>query len=190
MTVVGTDNGNFLGGGIHGGYWSALAQAQSYSAQAANLSHMGTIGALFAQQAAIARPTVEDAGIRAGEIIAYRAWKLIDGILHSMAADFAWVPGEIASGDPGSGLGVHAFKSLGDAVGQYGWAASNSQPVIFGTVALWGTVIEHEKGYRAEFGAIDSIVMVKPSVAIKPKWKFWRTERDVLRELRSLYLSS
>lgn len=187
MTVPGTDNGVFLGG-LNGGYWNAFAQAQSNTINAANLTNLGAVGTLLAQQAARSRPPIEDAGIRAGEIIAYRAWMWSRGLLRSMAANFAWIPGEIVGGDPiKAGLGVHAFKTLGDAVGQYGGFANDTNAVVFGTVALWGDVIEHEKGYRAEFGAVRSIVMVWPSDEESPKWKFWKKPRRVLRDVRRTY---
>src|SRR5215472_5374717 len=38
---------------------------------------------------------VKDAGIRAGEIIAYRAWSVLNGKLRSMAAEFDWEPNGI-----------------------------------------------------------------------------------------------
>lgn len=187
MTVPGTSNGNFLGG-IHGGYWSTTSQAQGYSAQAAHQTNLGTIGALFAQQAAVARPPIKDAGIRAGEIIAYRAWTWEGGLLRSMAANFAWIPGEIAHGVPSQGVGVHAFKTLGDTVGQYGsYGHSAERPIVFGTVALWGDVIEHEKGYRAEFGAVEAVLMVMPGDEYSSWWMFWKPRRDVLAEVRRTY---
>jgi hypothetical protein len=186
MTVPGTSNGNYLGG-LNGGYWQAVAQAQGYSAQAANLSHMGALSTLAQQAAAASRPSIEDAGIRAGEITAFRAWVWKDGLLHSMAAQFVWIPGAIVEGDPSSGLGVHAFKTLGDAVGQYGFYGDTRLPVVFGTVSLWGDVIEHEKGYRAEFAAIESLVMAVPGPVGHPRWKFWKKPRNALAEARRAY---
>jgi hypothetical protein len=126
---------------------------------------------------------IEDAGIRAGEIIAHRAWRLYpDGVLHSVYRDkIEWIPGKPMTGDVRHGYGVHAFKDF-DLVEKYAyesqtswiirvvWIEENGRPTcetppadtfVFGTVALWGEVVEHERGYRAEFAKIvslDSIV--------------------------------
>ena len=89
--------------------------------------------------------------------------------LHSMAVDCIWEPGDPVSVNsvleqcgyrdaweripPGIGAGIHAFKDPGDAVRQYPIGARR----VFGTVALWGEVIEHEIGYRAEFARVASL---------------------------------
>jgi hypothetical protein len=105
-----------------------------------------------------APPTFEDAGIRAGEVTAYRCWELRDGLLWSMYRDqFCWKPGEIVEGEPSVyGEGIHAFKDR-LAVGAYGYSPSQSSVVVSGTVELWGEVYEHERGYRASKAAIASI---------------------------------
>ena len=56
-------------------------------------------------------------------------------------------------GDP-SKTGVHAFKERKRARWTYG---GGNYPVVIGTIALWGEVIEHEMGYRAEFGQVASL---------------------------------
>jgi hypothetical protein len=102
-------------------------------------------------------PTIQDAGIRAGEIVGYRCWHLnSDGLLYSMfRSDFVWRPGEIVEGDVAE-EGVHAFKDR-LAVGSYGYTRNNTRVVVSGTVYLWGEVIEHERGWRASKAAIASI---------------------------------
>jgi hypothetical protein len=89
--------------------------------------------------------------------------------LRSMAVDCVWEPHEVVSVNsvltqcgyedgwrripPGVGAGIHAFKKAHEVVRQY-----NPGPrVVYGTVALWGEVIEHEMGYRAEFGRVHSL---------------------------------
>lgn len=59
-------------------------------------------------------------------------------------------------GDPNGNEnhGVHAMKSMADVHAIY---APKYGAAIYGTVKLWGTVIEHEFGYRAEFAAVNSI---------------------------------
>jgi hypothetical protein len=104
-------------------------------------------------------PAIEDAGIRAGEVVAYRCWRLHDdGFLHSVyQEDFVWKPGETVEGDAAGGDGVHGFKDR-LAMGSYGYGyAGRSSIVVTGTVDLWGEVYEHERGYRASKAAIASI---------------------------------
>lgn len=116
---------------------------------------------------------LKDARIRTGEIIGWRAWYAMNtaqGLrLRSMAVDCIWEPGEPISVNsvidqcgyndkweripPGIGAGVHAFKAVGEAARQYGEGPRK----VYGTVALWGEVIEHQLGYRAEFGRVNSL---------------------------------
>jgi hypothetical protein len=84
-------------------------------------------------------------------IVAYRCWKLDESkegvpILYSVAQDFCWLPYEPAKGDiTEDGGGIYAFKSQQDALH---YLEDNH---IFGEVNLWGGVLEHPEGYRAEF---------------------------------------
>ncbi|HSC57531.1 MAG TPA: hypothetical protein VLC51_10025 [Nitrospira sp.] len=121
---------------------------------------------------------IEDAGIRAGEVIAYRCWRVVKGDrLHSAyKRKHEWMPGQPMTGDVRHEYGVHAFKEgphlteyiegirQCDAVpGLYvdfwsgEWVRIEATPVAVGTIALWGEIVEHEFGYRAEFGKIASI---------------------------------
>jgi hypothetical protein len=101
-------------------------------------------------------PAFEDAGIRAGEVVAYRNWILKDGILHSVfQRGFRWMPGDIVEGDAAGGDGIHAFKSV-LLMAEYG-AQTDGDIVVTGTVELWGEVYEHERGYRASKAAIKTI---------------------------------
>jgi hypothetical protein len=88
-------------------------------------------------------------------IVGFRAWKLETSregvpILYSVVQDFCWLPFEPARGtvedsEIGAGGGIYAFKSAQDT---FTYLDTDS---ICGSVNLWGTVIEHESGYRAEF---------------------------------------
>lgn len=140
---------------------------------------------------------IEDAGIRAGEIIGRRAWLLDpEGLLRSVYMHQAlWLPGRIMQGDdPDShvidwiGLssdrhaGIHAFKddvagflNVRDYVSAWRHrffpvsrnllgpdpAAERHPykhcPFVTGKIAMWGKVIEHEHGYRAQYAAIHSL---------------------------------
>lgn len=144
-------------------------------------------GFTFTLAGAPARP-IEHAGVRAGEIIAHRGWRYDDGRLLSIyAKHHEWLPGVPSTGDVRHEYGVHAFKSV-DLVKSYviGTALSDvfsddsliydalkmrwRQPAgprpslptfIIGTVALWGEVVEHERGYRAEFAKVRSFDAVQ-----------------------------
>lgn len=123
-------------------------------------------------------PPLEDAGISAGEIIGHRVWRVKGGLLMSMAVNKVWAPGEPMQGEVKGGDGVHAFKSKSETLSQY-YPYYGEQPTALGTVALWGEVIEHEKGYRAEFGKVLSLDMVMGV----GRWRETRT----LRTLRERY---
>lgn len=171
MTVGAATWPNYMGGGTHGGNWSSLAQAQSSAAQATNLAYMGAAAGTTAS-----RPdtgTVEDAGIRAGEIIGWRAWYVRGGLLVSMAVAAKWIPGQPMTGDPKTS-GVHAFKERKRVLYTYG----NIGIIVIGRVALWGEVIEHEMGYRAEFGQVESLDEIRGGT------------QDQLDALRALYINT
>jgi hypothetical protein len=76
----------------------------------------------------------------------------------------AWLPHAPVRGDLHvGGAGIHAFKSFDEAF-KYAEKASDwifpNGNVVVGHVALWGDVIEHEHGYRAEYGSVYDIVSV------------------------------
>lgn len=126
------------------------------------------------------RPTkpIEDAGIRAGEVIARRCWRVIRDRLHSTYQQkHVWKPGEPMTGDVRHEYGVHAFKE-DSSIEEYilenriydqafiiiadgGWVRPKTTPFAVGTILLWGEIVEHERGYRAEFAKIASIDRVE-----------------------------
>lgn len=93
-------------------------------------------------------------------IIAYRIWRLSPKHrfqLYSMANSTCWTPGEIMITDfaPDSTKyryhGIHAWKTMGDLLDYLDFRNYNYDICIVGKVALWGKIVEHKKGYRAEF---------------------------------------
>jgi hypothetical protein len=92
-----------------------------------------------------------------GEIIAWRGWKIRNGYLSSFSQNTVWPPKEPVTGKVGSGehdAGVYAFK---DRRKLFDFLGGESQHMVWGSVALWGDVVEHELGYRAENAAIRSL---------------------------------
>jgi hypothetical protein len=40
---------------------------------------------------------------------------------------------------------------------QYGYTSVGDEPLLFGKVKIWGEVVEHELGFRSQFGKIASL---------------------------------
>jgi hypothetical protein len=116
-------------------------------------------GAGFSANSPPSTQPIEDAGIRAGEVVAYRCWVLRNGLLHSATmSHFVWHPGKPVEGDPNKiGEGVHGFKSRHRACSYISGYEHDGTIVVSGTVDLWGDVYEHEWGYRASKAAVASI---------------------------------
>lgn len=92
----------------------------------------------------------ETDAVMAGEIIAWRAWRPCGPTLRSTYIDCTWDYEEPMHGIPGNGFGVFAMKDVERIKKFY-------PELIFGRVALWGDVIEHQYGYRAEYAKIISL---------------------------------
>jgi hypothetical protein len=114
-------------------------------------------------------------GIRVGEIIAYRAWRVIvpgwfrnrDDRLHSVyMRDYVWHPAEPASGDVKT-HGIYSFRNVIRSNDEYGYVAVADGPLLFGKIKIWGEVVEHELGYRSQFGKIVSLDYGDPELLDK-----------------------
>jgi len=102
--------------------------------------------------------------IKAGELIAWRCWAIAeDGTYRSTTqGHVVWKEGTPVTGNPKKQTeGVHAWKTRQGAE-KYA-RQIGVQNIAVGTVSLWGTVIEHEEGYRAEFGELKEVVAVETS---------------------------
>lgn len=104
------------------------------------------------------------AGTTFGELIGWRVWFMARGYLRSIGTHSTiWVPGEPMSGDPGDydDVGVYAWKLKRHAVRQAiligGRGKEGRVITIVGRVQMWGEVVEHELGYRAQFAKILSL---------------------------------
>jgi len=145
-------------------------------------------GVATSARAVECRPAIdiEECGVKAGEIIAYRAWCLVGDsfMLHSMFIDYEWKPNEIQkiyeeTLGPYGGNGFHAFKTLEKCQHEY-----HGLGTVYGEVALWGEVIEHEQGYRAECARVTRILEVhENAVGNGLRWMFGTRTIDKLRQL-------
>lgn len=106
---------------------------------------------------------IEEAGISAGEIIGYRAWRVLsnDELTSMYTETYTWRPGQIHKINHSLDVteGFYAFKEHAQLMAEFGvplGMVSEWSPIVYGTVALWGEVIEHDFGYRAQYAAIKS----------------------------------
>lgn len=187
--------------GAQNGYWQS-PQAFYSSAALEAYQRAAYQSALNAAQQIAAQPPepkpIPNEGIRAGEIIGWRAWGVDSrGFLKSVSADRIWAPGEDMEGDVEK-AGIHCFKTQSEVLSS-GYS-QGSGTVAVGTIWLWGEIIEHERGYRAQFASIRSLdyAFVPPTdYGAGPKyreqwWQFWRRdppnkEIPLLTRLRELY---
>lgn len=160
------------------GIRTAASQAQCNTANAAHYisgafqpSTIADLQAFYAQSTASQQQPVENAGVKFGEIIAYRMWFLRHDFLTSYSAKRVWAPGETMKGKPldYNEAGSWAFKDASKAIEKMLTSAKEPFPAflnnfsgpggiaVYGSVQLWGTVIEHELGYRAEFAQIKTL---------------------------------
>lgn len=122
-----------------------------------------------------------------GEIVGYRCWRVYGLQLVSAYMNDKWHPDQILEGkglDDWDSRGVHAWKEDGTHLRacikeSFGFGGS----VVIGTVYLWGDVVEHEHGYRAEFAKIRTLDDVRSS-----EWGVsYELECSFLRQLRERY---
>lgn len=172
MFFVGVGGGGSGGGGNH----AAAAMARVYAAQTQPVQDR-TEG-------------VPSDGIKVGEIVGWRCWVASDfqsqsPRLLSCHTKTLWVPGEPMKGDV-KAQGVHAWNDRGFAE-EY---AHNYGPAVIGSVALWGDVVEHKNGYRAEFArpaSFDMILGMERAAA--SDFLSYERKTALLQALRELYLA-
>lgn len=125
-----------------------------------------------------ARKPLENTGIKVGEIIAWRMWQIKGNYLESYSAGHIYGPDEPMEGDPEdyNDAGIWAFKKKKDAIKKLLQSGG-----AYGSVKMWGKIIEHEIGYRSEFAKIISIDDVHLSQIDK------KLRKQVLENLRETY---
>jgi len=70
--------------------------------------------------------------------------------------DYVWHPDEPASGDVRT-HGIYSFREVIRSREEYGYDPGVDEPFLFGKVKIWGEIVEHQEGYRSEFGKIASL---------------------------------
>jgi hypothetical protein len=110
-------------------------------------------------------------GIRAGELIAYRAWRVMaprssggDWLRSVYMRDYIWFPDHPASGDV-KRHGIYSFRDVIRSAAEYSY--STDGVLLFGKVKIWGEVVEHEAGYRSQYGRIVSLDYGDPELLEK-----------------------
>lgn len=142
------------------------------------------------------KPPLKREGILAGEIVGYRCWRIEKGWLRSVYQSDVWKPGCILEGrelGDWDSRGIHAWKDPSSP--QYhdyirGYLNSEDNPFVIGnrkpamvtgTVFLWGDVVEHERGWRAEYARVRSLDWLYPDETMMGR------EPAALEEFRALY---
>lgn len=122
-----------------------------------------------------AESAVESCPPEVGEIIAWRVWRYVDGMLRSVIVAHVWPFDQPMTGDITAQLGVYSHKTQSQAHNHvdeiYYWAllesalpafdgrkrSFKSVELIVGEVRIWGDVVEHERGYRSQFARVHSL---------------------------------
>lgn len=96
------------------------------------------------------------AGMKVEDLIGWRIWRLRNGYLTAFSRDYAWLPGEVEEGTPGDhdGAGIWAFKTRRRAISKL---IETSAPHVWGSIRMWGSVVEHSEGFRATKARIVSL---------------------------------
>lgn len=117
--------------------------------------------------------------VRIGEVVGWRVWRYRDNGLTSVHFyGRPWPAGDVSSGhlNPFSCLrdgspsldnksGLYCFKRRSEAQEFAKFLAGYERhkgPAVFGSVVLWGEIVEHEAGYRAQFARVRSIERIYP----------------------------
>lgn len=149
------------------------------------------------------KPSLKRDSVIAGEIVGYRCWRVEGGFLKSVYQDDVWVPGQIIEGrglEDWDQRGVHAWKDPGSkeyheyiraylnlssdpflAFHYYGTKRELRPAMATGTIFMWGDVVEHERGYRAEYARVRSLDWLYPDQSMMGR------ESDILDVLRRRY---
>lgn len=127
-----------------------------------------------------AEETIKDTGVEFGETIGWRCWFANGGLLKSTYRESIWLPNEpmvSASDDIKQFRGIHAFKTLDQALSYYG----SSNGVVTGRVAMWGKITEYSRGYVAQYAYPHSVDLICSG------YRSPRADNKTLNEIRASY---
>lgn len=146
------------------------------------------------------RPTLKRDGVVAGEIVGYRCWRVEKGLLRSVYQTDIWKPGAVLEGrelGDWDSRGIHAWKDPAskeyhDYIRGYlnsrdmflilGREPRDEKPaMVTGTIFMWGDVVEHERGWRAEYARVRSLDWLYPDETMMGR------EQATLAELHAKY---
>jgi hypothetical protein len=98
-----------------------------------------------------------------GEISAWRVWRVRksrDLLTSVYMSEKYWYPGGIMTGCPSfTSEGVYAWKTKKE---MFRYMGSTTGQIVVGKVDLWGQIVEHRRGYRAQYAKITEICAVFP----------------------------
>lgn len=123
---------------------------------------------------------LENTGIKIGEITAYRMWNVKGDYLESFSRERIWAPDEPMQGVPSDfgDDGIWAFKEKSRALEKM----LKSGFCAYGSVHLWGKIVEQTLGYRAEYAKIISLDAINSDRRISK-----HEEETLLKRLRERY---
>lgn len=132
---------------------------------ASGIIPFGMAAAARQEMAALQQQPLPRGDMILADIIGWRIWRVTgSAYLRSLTAKTIWFPGEPMEAaevaDHGAGKdGVHVFKERAGAVKELSLYLDHVKGASYalGSVLLWGDVVEHERGYRAERAKIVSI---------------------------------
>lgn len=93
-----------------------------------------------------------------GELVGWRVWTVTaSGFLKSVTSGTLWPTKEPMDGKTKSTeehCGIYSYKKQRKMFDDW---INPPMPYVYGSVWLWGDIIEHEEGYRAEFAKVRSL---------------------------------
>ena len=101
-------------------------------------------------------------------LIGYRGWAagMTPVWIPSIKTDWAGIAEADRKPSINNENGLHCFKTIRQLRREFGdWSNSVTR---FGRIKIWGTVVEHPDGYRAEFASFDKEIPRHPRSRKKP----------------------
>lgn len=110
-----------------------------------------------------ARGAGKDPCLTLGELTGWRLWLVRGTHLFSPFQGDLWPSDGLMTGDPQRGYGVFAFADRDRASDEARLMSTSALVIAYGSVRLWGEVVEHRRGFRAAFARIASLDGIHPA---------------------------